>query len=160
MATYRIGNLGVRCDVSEQIHQSWWWLTDPRRTGGQVPQTGGENNQGGPAGKRGRGRQDRVEPGPGGSLSDHLGAAIGVPGQIVGGHVELVTNVWVGEIQHGQVVTGYFADAAANFERVDADIEEVAEQFSPGCLFPVGGIPGTRAAAPVVAAIRYGGVWE
>lgn len=153
-------NMWVGCDMSEQVGQPRRWLANSGRVGGEMVHAGGENHQGGPTRKGGRGGEDGIETCPGSGLPDRLGPAVVVTGQVGGGHVEFVTDMLIGEVQHRQTVAGYFSDAAPHFEGVDAVVEEVAEQFRPSRLFLVGRVPGARTAVAVVAAVRDCWVWE
>jgi len=63
----------------------------------------------------------------------------------------------LGQVEHLEVHRDP-PDAAANLERVDTIIDEVAKQLRPRTLFAVGGIPDAGLAVAVVTARTPGGI--
>lgn len=105
------------------------------------------------------GSEDAVEARVSRSGSQSLGDPVVVGQQVVLVDVEMPADCQVGEVEHVEV-DGRTPDAATELERVDAVVDEVAEEFGPCGLLLIGGVPHAGFALPVVPARSSGGVGE
>ena len=154
----RSGALAKRRDHGAQRRQAGRSLADARPDrddAGHARREHGER----PASREGRrGREDAPEARLQCGHGHRLTGTVVVTGEVLLVEPDGGGNALGGEIEHGEALDPYLPDAATDLGRIDARIDEVAEQLRPGRSLLVRRVPDARTTSTVVAALRDGRV--
>lgn len=117
----------------------------------------GEDRQRLTSGERGGGSEHGVEAGVSCSCGDRLGDRVVVTDEIGLVDTEASAHDCVGQVEHLEG-DEHPAHAPPDFERVNAVVDEMAEQFGPRSLLLARPVPYARFAGTVVAARPASGI--